>query len=277
MKLYKFRSVNTNNLAALASRQLWFSSQYDFNDPFEGACIKDNYVPQEMLSTFACKSKEEVGAQKYSEMLSELGLEEEGLTNESLFQKMAEHDLDALIKIVHDSKIVCLSMESNENNPIENNLMWSHYADGLRGFCLVFDNEFLQKDINESSNKSMRPIKVEYKDIPNTLKLEDLIRSDVMLGNDDTNFIESVTETIATKSLDWKYENEMRIMSLSKDGFHMYRESTLKEIILGEKMLVSQAKLVIDTVLANHPNITIKEARLIPDSYKITVVPHENI
>jgi len=276
MNLYKFRSVDTNNIVALANRQLWFSSRDDFNDPFEGSWIRNNHISQEMLSTAVYKSKEDIGEKKYLKMLFDMGLKEEGLTNDTLFQRMAEHDLDVLINEVHGSKIVCLSMESESNDPIENNLMWSHYADGLRGYCLVFDNEALQQDVHESSDRSMRPIEVEYKNIPNTLKLDEFVRSKGMLGNDDTDFVQSVTETIATKSLDWKYENEMRIVSLSKDKFHTYSQSTLKEIVLGEKMSPSHKKLVKDTVLANHPNILIKEARLKPNSYKITIVPHEN-
>lgn len=41
-------------------------------------------------------------------------------------------------------------------------------------------------------------------------------------------------------------------------------------------MPLSHKKLVKDKILANHPDITIKESRLQPDSYKITIVQHEN-
>lgn len=273
MNLYKFRTVNTNNLIALSNRQLWFSNQHDFNDPFEGAFIQDNYVPKEKLSTFVCKPKEEIGVKKYLEMLENLGLKEEGLTNDVLLQKIAEHDMGKLISIVHNSKIVCLSMGSEKNDPITNNLMWSHYADGLRGFCLVFDNDLLQNDMSESSDKAMRPIEVEYKDTPNTLKLEEFVGSEIILGHTDADVVHSVTKTIATKSLDWEYENEMRMMSLSKENFHMYEPNTLKEIVIGEKMPIAHKKLLTDTIAANHPGIAVKEAKLMPNSYKITIIP----
>lgn len=273
MELYKFREINTNNLTALANNQLWFSNQSDFNDPFEGAHIKDNKVPQEILEIFVCKSKEEIGTEKFTELLTKMGLKEGGFTSDQLFQKIAEHDLQILINIIHSSKIVCLSLSEPDNDPIKNNLMWSHYAAGLRGFCLVFDGDLLQKDIYSFANKSIRPIKIEYKNKPNTLKLLDFIQSESVLGNNDINFVQAVTKTVATKSVDWAYENEFRIMSLEKNIFHHYSTETLKEIVIGEKMPEAQKTLLLNTVKANHPKIIVKKARLKPDSYSLEIVP----
>jgi len=273
MKLYKFRDVNTNNLTALANLQLWFSNQSDFNDPFEGAHIKDNQVPQKLLDVFVCKPKEEIGEAEFIEMITEMGLKEGQFTNDQLFQEIAEHDLQILINIIHSSKIVCLSLSEPDNDPIYNNLMWSHYADGLRGFCLVFDGELLQNDIHSSSNQTMRSIKIEYKNTPNILSLLDFIQSESVLGsNNDINFSEAVTKTIATKSEEWSYENEFRIMSLEKRSYHNYSVQSLKEVVIGEKMPVAQRKLLLDTIKINHPEIIVKEARLKPNSYYLEIV-----
>ncbi|ABG41258.1 hypothetical protein Patl_2747 [Paraglaciecola sp. T6c] len=273
MLLYKFREFNANNLTALANKQLWFSNQSDFNDPFEGAHIKDNLVPQDILDVFVCQSKEEIGQKKYTEMLTEMGLKEGEFTNAQLFQKIAEHDLQILIDVIHNSKIVCLSLSEPGNDPIYNNLMWSHYADGLRGFCLVFDNDLLQQDIYSSSNKVMRPIKIQYQNTPNTLNLVDFIKSESVLGSEGSdNFVQAVTETIATKSTEWDYENELRIMSLDKSNFHHYASETLKEVVIGEKMPSTQRKLLIDTLKATYPDVIIKEAKLQTESYSLEIV-----
>lgn len=273
VKLYKFRGFNANNITALSNRQLWFSQQSDFNDPFEGAYIKDNKLPQELLNAFACKLKNEITEIKFSQMLIDMELKKDELTSEQIFQGIAEYHLQILINIVHKSKIICLSLSNPENDPVNNNLMWSHYADGLRGFCLVFDGDLLQEDIYISSNESMRPIKIQYKSTPNTLSLLDFIKSDFVLDSDQNiNFIEAVTKTIATKSVEWSYENELRIMTLDKNNFHNYSEKTLKEIVIGMKTPESQKKILLDIVKANHPEIIIKEARLKPDSYSLETV-----
>jgi hypothetical protein len=273
MLLYKFREFNANNLTALANKQLWFSNQSDFNDPFEGAHIKNNSVPQEILDVFVCKSKEAIGQEKYTEMLTKMGLTEGEFTNEQLFQKISEHDLQNLIDVIHNSKIVCLSLSEADKDPIYNNLMWSHYADGLRGFCLVFGNDLLQQDIYSSSNKIMRPIKIQYQNTPNTLNLLDFIKSESILGSEgDDDFVQKVTETIATKSTEWDYENELRIMTLDKRNFHHYSSETLKEVVFGEKMPSTQRKLLIDTLKATYPDVIIKEARLKVESYSLEIV-----
>lgn len=273
MKLYKFRDFNTNNLTALANKQLWFSNREDFNDPFEGAHIRDNQVPKDILDTFVSKSKEDIDETKIVTMLTNMGLEEGKFTDDQLFQKIAEHDIQLLINFIQKSKIVCLSLYEAENDPIINNLMWSHYSNGLRGFCLVFDGDSLQQDIYSSANQIIRPIKIKYQQTPNTLSLLDFINSESILGSDpDIDFVQTVTETIATKSTEWAYENEFRIVSLDTNNFHCYSTESLKEIVIGEKMPQTQRKLLIDTVKLSHPEVIIKEAKLISDSYSLEII-----
>lgn len=272
MHLYKFREVNTNNLSALVNNQLWFSNLNDFNDPFEGSHIKEINIDSELLSGFELILKDAVGDNKYQEILDELNLIEGSFTREEFFQKVAEHDLEKFINIVHSSKIVCLSIEQEENNPLTNNLMWSHYANGLRGYCLVFDGDELLKDMYSSTTESIRPIIVQYQDHPNVIKLNDFLQSRGLLYGDDINFVEKVTETVATKSSDWKYENEFRIMSLNKSDFHCYMPNTLKEIIVGDKMSASEKSLLLSVVKASNPNIMVKTARLKDNTYKVEIV-----
>ena len=272
LSLFKFREVNTNNLSALANNQLWFSSLNDFNDPFEGAHIKDHRINIDDFTNFECKVKEEIGVEEYNIILSELELVDGKYTHTELFQKIAEHDLDKFINIVHNSKVICFSMEDETKNPLTNNLMWSHYANGLRGFCLVFNGDKLLKDLFKATTESMRPIIVEYKDEPNTLKLKDFIHSEGLYNNSDINFVQKVTETIATKSTDWEYEKELRVMSLNQKSFHNYSPSSLKEIVIGEKMPEAERNLLLKIVSGVGKNILIKTARLRNNSYKIEIV-----
>jgi hypothetical protein len=272
LKLYKFREININNLSALANNQLWFSSLNDFNDPFEGSHIKENDIDSGLLSGYEIELKSDVGAKQYKEMLDELNLIEGAFTKEEFFQSMAEHDLDEFIEIVHSSKIVCLSIEQEIDNPLTNNLMWSHYANGLRGYCLVFDGNELLKDMYSSTTESIRPIIVEYQDQPNVLKLNDFLKSEGLLKSEEINFVQKVTETVATKSSDWKYENEFRIMSLSKNDFHCYLPTTLKEIIVGDKMPISEKNLLLSIAKKGNPNIKVKTARLKTNTYQIEIV-----
>ncbi len=267
MDLYKFRSVTTNNLAALANNQIWFSSLSDFNDPFEGAYILNSDLPSEIHLCVKLKSKEEVGEEAYLKMLKKMGLQEGNFTEEIFFKKMVELDFEKTISIVHNAKIASFSLFNEDRDPILENLMWSHYADGLRGYCLVFDYEELQKHICYSAEKAIRPIKVKYQDIPNTINLVDFANSNSFLNINGDNHIPKTTETIGTKSSDWQYENELRLLALESDNFHTYSPTNLTKIVIGEKMPKNQKKLIIDIAKRNNANIEICEARLKNKSY----------
>lgn len=273
MKLYKFRTLGVNSLTLLSSNQLWFSSFSGFNDPFEGMYILDDSVSDEELAQFDILSKNELGEEKYNEMLSGLGLVEGQFTKRDLFLGLAHHDFKKFISITHGAHISSFSLCDDEKDPIDENLMWSHYAAGLRGFCLVFDYEKLLSDIMDSSERAIMPIKVNYQDAPNTLRLLDFVQSNGVLGGEeDDDYVQTVTETIATKSGDWSYENGIRILSLDSVNIHRYAPGSLIEIVVGERMPEEHKKLVLDMVKSNNSDISIKKARLVPNSYNLEIV-----
>lgn len=93
-------------------------------------------------------------------------------------------------------RIRCFSMCSPKNI-----LMWSHYADNHKGFCIKYrlSNYF----INESENElgcHMYLKKVNYTKTKNTKLRIDIKSIDSTLG-------------YATKYKDWKYEKEVRLIS----------------------------------------------------------------
>jgi len=273
MKLYKFRTVNTNSLALLSNNQLWFSVFSGFNDPFEGTYVLDDSVSDEELDQYNIISKEEMGNEKYNEMLTGLGLKEGEFTKKELFLKLAEHAFKNFISITRGAHISSFSLCDDEKDPIDENLMWSHYAAGLRGFCLVFHYEKLLQDIMDSSETAIMPIKVNYQDNPNTLRLLDFVKSNGVLGGEeDEDYVKTATQTIATKSEDWSYENELRILSLDSVNLHRYTPESLIEVVLGDKMPEQHRKLILDIAKSNNSDISIKKAKLIPNSYNLEIV-----
>lgn len=80
---------------------------------------------------------------------------------------------------------------------VANKLMWSHYADEHKGICIQYD--FSENILQNNDNRQSRFMLVRY------AKKDESI--DV-----NKNTI-SVHEGFATKSSDWKYENEVRLIS----------------------------------------------------------------
>lgn len=112
-----------------------------------------------------------------------------------------------------------------EKDTVKNTLMWSHYADEHRGLCILYD--FSENFINSKDGENPRNyfMKVNYID-----EKEDIsVNKSVM----------SVDQGFATKSIDWKYENEVRLISYdcsSEEDFtyiNLDNKSKIKAIFFG--------------------------------------------
>jgi len=279
MKLYKFRKVDTFSLSGLSNNTLWFSDLDDFNDPFEGSLVLDKNLSEtkwkEVLERFHLKSIEEVGSDELETMFEELDVTDGGADKKDLLNRMMERDIKkALIGTIHSSKVVSMSLNSDECDPIYENLMWSHYSDGLRGFCLVFDKDRLLAWYYEEGIK-VRPAVVEYTDKPLVISFTDFIDSSYFLDQKpDYNLIENVTRTISMKSSSWSYENELRLLSKEVSHVHPYPPEFLIQIVIGDKMPEDQQKLVIDIAKTSNPNIEIKQAKLKYGSYELEILDY---
>jgi hypothetical protein len=278
MNLYKFREVNEYSLDGLQNSMLWFSDLDDFNDPFEGSYILDDKLTytsmRQLLKRTSIKSTAEVGAVAKAKMLHDIGVTDGGANKRDLLYKMALRDFkDALISTVHASKAVCLSHSAPENDPLYENLMWSHYADGLRGFCIVLDRQIMM-DYFLHQNLSIRPIVIQYQDTPITLSLNDYVRSRHVLQGSDGDLIKAVTATIGCKSKAWTYENEFRFLSLEKDNLQPYAFDALQEVVIGEKMEHNERRKVVDAALTANPDVKFKMARLKQGTYQLEIVDY---
>jgi hypothetical protein len=186
-----------------------------------------------------------------------------------------------MLKTIHASKAVCLSRQyldeddlasGIEQDTIKDNLMWSHYSSGLRGYCLVFDLEpFYESLVKYGDVVVVTPI--EYQDSPSTLELK---KWQEMVWAEKPDVMEQVNylyKTIATKSPHWKYEKEVRLVSTDRStSKRKYDPSSLTEIVIGEKMPEDLRLLVISTARSANPNIEIKLAKLKPSSYELEIV-----
>ena len=110
-------------------------------------------------------------------------------------------------------------------------LMWGHYAEFSKGCVLVFDRESFQKMLQEKLRS--KPV------------LEQVIYSSKMPDYHPIDFFDfpSVRRLLITKSLDWAYEKEWRMVVPAEEvgadpegmerGFLAFEPSLLKEVVLG--------------------------------------------
>lgn len=112
-----------------------------------------------------------------------------------------------------------------EKDTVKNTLMWSHYADEHRGLCILYD--FSENFINSKDGENPRNyfMKVNYIDEKENISVD---KSEM-----------SIEQGFATKSIDWNYENEVRLISYdysSEEDFtyiNLDNESKIKAIFFG--------------------------------------------
>jgi len=137
MKLYKYEPNNDYSNQNLKNRQIYFPTPSELNDPY------DCNVPINLTDS----TSEEL--ETVYQMLSE-GLEEKKVISDQYLSngkpnKEFRKDIHNLAKKVELKKqdyfstmgVACFS-ESPSLKP-DNILLWSHYADGHKGFCLLQD------------------------------------------------------------------------------------------------------------------------------------------
>jgi len=157
-------------------------------------------------------------------------------------------------------------------------LMWAHYADAHRGvvFELDEDNEFFKKHslLNYSMDfeviyMSQRP-KVYFKVKDTT--------TDQML--------EIVKAIAYTKSIEWRYEEEVRIIKFldpqsytgSNDGggyhIHLFEipKDIIKNIFLGCKISSEDKKIIVE-LLKNYQNVNIVDTKVDEKHFRLNFVP----
>ena len=147
-RLFKFQPFNTQTLANLKNRTLWFSLPSQFNDPFDCATTVSSQAPSEEDFDRAAKyfesihgvSKETPGAFQPDGTLSEEYRRALIVGSQSALDTERE-------AFYHKRGVACLTTNHDDM------LMWSHYADGHRGFCLEFDGT--APPFNKADRKSV--------------------------------------------------------------------------------------------------------------------------
>lgn len=196
--IYKYRTVDFAK-KLLENNSLWFSSPKEFNDPFDCQIVPTTNNTEKEIAEFLRKNTFGQISEKYITERSFAIFKEP-----NQWKKYIENTFD---KIINSSGICCFTL--NEKNL----LMWSHYTDSHKGVCLKFD-------ILKDPDFFVYPLPVIY-------------RQDYPIYNHLGNSDSVVKNMVLTKSLDWKYEGEIRILKMNTNGLIPFRKESLIEIIFG--------------------------------------------
>jgi hypothetical protein len=203
MIIYKYRDwKDSNHKKVLNNLELFFSSPKSLNDPFDSKIRFD--LPSDLDNA--------------SENLKIKGIPPEFIKNYILIrdknESLSSKDEDILI-----DKIGIISFSKTWKNI----LLWSHYSNNHKGFCVGFNADLLSFEKTKKRDVEY-PFDNKYPIIePREENLE-------------TKFF--------TKSLDWKYEEEYRIVKIFEEltecdaliRKESFPKEALAEVYLGLEM-----------------------------------------
>jgi hypothetical protein len=219
--LYKYQPVTIQTLSNLKNRQIWFSKPSRFNDPYDCAIridrteVTDNDYWGLYRLTYSHFGNPAPLDSKY---LIDGQLTEQFKTE---VRRGMRNSFDEHVETMLNKRGVCCFSEK-----VDDPLMWSHYADGHRGFCLEFDTRF------EPFHKAF---KVTYsKEIPSINPTHVLLESDT----------DPLMPMITTKADCWAYEQEWRIFHREADKAYTCPVESLTGIYLGASISFTHIEII---------------------------------
>ena len=247
--LYKFRGSwdDQNNKDVLINNSLFFSSIKNFNDPFDSQApfVLDKATPEERIESF--KQTFEKSPYVLKKNSRELAIQSENDVN---FKQNLLNDL--LIRIDKDISenvgICCFASDEN-NCCLKNNLLWSHYANSHKGFCVVYKAEAMIQYLNERNDIIGWDNENGYHGYSDILEVDykpECPELDVVSPDKK----KEINKRLSTKSSEWKYEGEYRAIFIDKTNFAEYLPNDLiKKIVLGCRMPEAHKNEIIPVVL----------------------------
>ncbi len=240
---YKFRSWKDNNIQypeidyhkrLLTHNEIYFASLGSFNDPFDCKIQlvfdDDNRfrgkVIEYFVSQFPNKSKEEI---------------ESNLKN----WKVPQQIIKTFIKSYEDHNksigIFCLT------GNYKHILLWSHYADSHKGYCIEYDLEIMRDNLADNyvtSNLSFLECQVKYMEEMPVVSLSELY--DFIETNELIKKEEIVDKQYSSKSNIWQYEDEIRFITLGvpNNTQKISREAITKVIFGCEMEMKHKAEII---------------------------------
>ena len=267
--LYKFYSFQNYVIDSVANESFYFSKRSQFNDPLD--CnppiqAPDYYFFKKMfykvIDGIKNCDQEFINFAKNDDVLNILW---RSMQDVELLKKRIE-------EVANEARILCLTTRCDHP------LMWGHYADGHRGFCIGYDIKIDSNSMFSPENILQDNTLVHCREITYSNKPVDIVETYVvtlalMFDNHpkrDKNGFLSYKNALHTfkngnvmreffkyymvhhltqKHKSWAYEEETRAiifpnLNKNNDGVHVHKKSLIKKVIFGLKMPTSQRQTI---------------------------------
>lgn len=142
------------------------------------------------------------------------------------------------------------SLSSGRVDGEQERLMWSHYADNHRGVCLTFEipTQFVFENL-----VGCAPVQYSADALMSALRNLDLTRKPEF----EADIKPILSSWLATKSDEWAYEKEARLIAFSA-GLQLFERSWLKKICFGLRTDMPN-RIRVKELVQSYPACTLSE------------------
>ena len=265
--LYRYFSRDKYTERIFKHNKLYFRNPNKFNDPFDCKALltlERDWNQEEYIKFVMNNAIDSIGRN--------LDNEEKQLYKESaikVFKNSDKNQLsrninntikECLYKSINEFRILCLSRNYNDI------LMWSHYAEGHRGFVLQFDTKALLENFKQPPQEVFYPPNKSFPSIK------------------DFNEKNCVHMFLITKSSQWEYEEEWRILMHIEDKdnpeekgkSYKFKNGLITGIILGCEMKDRKKEKISELIREYQPQVKIYDAIKDENFYNIKTDPEIN-
>ena len=201
--LFKYRAFNKSSLEILINKKIYLAKSCTFNDPFDSQLLPKDFQ-QELVDLGY--QLEDVQINEYNDYVKDR------LDGYGIFSMSESHD---------------------------NILMWAHYADSHKGFCLGFKND-LNRYFTEYDYPIWKEDVIYDIDHPFQSVIDDLLKKRKYNSRDDFDNYCKLSDALLNAALtvkhkSWNYEKEVRVIS-EFNGLQNFESQAIQIVILGLKV-----------------------------------------
>lgn len=225
ISLYRFEPAEIRRITSLKDNKLWFSDPQRFNDPLDFQLpIKDltnrSGIDEKALRKAAFELVDNIDFEKESHRAysaNALKFIKQWAKNPTC---RTPEQVIAEFKLYFKTFGVQCFMKN-----LDNTLAWSHYASQHKGFCIEYN---FKPMCFASKNPHLAQYPITY-----STAIPDICLSELIFSPH-----QALQKFIATKSIEWSYEQEVRLVNYEQKGcaIEMPRGIKIKRLIAGAKM-----------------------------------------
>jgi hypothetical protein len=262
--LYKYQSFTVESITNLKNRQLWFSKPSSFNDPYDCAIRPDaNISDKEYELIFLSWQKRA----NYSEKKL---LYKRCMENGKLNQTFKDDVKRAISDTFESYRQILLSERgvtcfSEKNDDV---LMWSHYAQGHKGFCLEFETSAILFQ-NVFPVRYCKTIPIAN---PASIFLAETKEEQLEILDDWSS---GWMQMLTTKADFWAYEKEWRLFHKEGNKLRIYGTDCLTGIYFGVAMDYSHKEII--SMILQGSSTKLYEMKKSDGEFRLTYEPVEYI